>query len=96
MDIAEYSDKIKEFDKDMPIDYYYLGLASEAGEVCDLRKRVLRGDEEYNYAATISELGDVLWYVVMLADHLGIQPSSIMEANVRKLTERHGQKKQER
>ena len=76
------------FDKDMPLDYYFLGLASEAGEVCDIRKKQIR-DRKYNKQAMILELGDVMWYVMMLCDHLDISIIDVMEQNVKKLTERH-------
>ena len=93
MDLLEYIYKCKKTDKDMPVDYYFLGLASEAGEVCDIRKQMLRGDklgfprDEY-----ILELGDVMWYVMMLCEHLNISIVDVMDQNIAKLKKRHGSK----
>lgn len=67
--------------------YPALGLASEAGEVAGKIKKSLRdGVNTYNDIA--DELGDVLWYVAVLADDLGIDLSKIADRNIQKLTDR--------
>lgn len=74
------------------ITYPALGLASEAGEVAGKVKKVLRdregefGDEQIK--AIGDELGDVLWYVAILAADLGLSLDRIAEANVEKLRSR--------
>jgi len=72
--------------------YPALGLASEAGEVVGKVKKVLR-DQGGDFAsapleAIKDELGDVLWYVAVLAGDLGLSLDEIAAANLGKLTSR--------
>lgn len=77
-----------------------LGLAGEAGEVAQLIKKRTRDDalpEDDVEAMGIpldhlfdmqKELGDVLWYVAVLADAYGLKLDDIMQANLDKLQAR--------
>lgn len=62
-----------------------LGLAGEAGEVADYLKKVCFHGHELDRTKLGSELGDVLWYVAMLATKAGLSMESIMDANIDKL-----------
>lgn len=72
--------------------YPALGLASEAGEVAGKVKKVLRDRggalDDDQIAAIGDELGDVLWYVAVLAADLGLSLDAIAEGNVDKLRSR--------
>ena len=72
--------------------YPALGLASEAGEVAGKVKKVLRdraGDfDEAPRDALEDELGDVLWYLAVLATDLGLSLDRIAARNVDKLASR--------
>lgn len=74
------------------VTYPALGLASEAGEVAGKVKKVLRdrggdfGDAQIE--AIRDELGDVLWYVAVLAADLGLSLDDIAANNVEKLRSR--------
>ena len=72
--------------------YPALGLASEAGEVAGKVKKVLRdGEGEFDPAAIeaiADELGDVLWYVAVLASDLGLSLDQIASENLGKLRSR--------
>jgi NTP pyrophosphatase (non-canonical NTP hydrolase) len=72
--------------------YPALGLASEAGEVVGKVKKALRDRGGAFDAAQIDalkdELGDVLWYVAVLAADLGLSLESIAAGNLAKLASR--------
>ena len=74
------------------VTYTALGLASEAGEVAGKVKKVLRdhgGDFGPDQVSAIrDELGDVLWYVAMLAADLGLSMDDLAANNLEKLRSR--------
>ena len=72
--------------------YPLLGLCSEAGELCGKYKKLLRDSNghitpEFR-AAMAAELGDVLWYVALLATDLGFGLEDIAQGNLDKLNSR--------
>lgn len=75
--------------------YLALGLNGEAGEVAELVKKSIRDKtNEKEYRSNMKkELGDVLWYVAMMAEANGFNLSEIMEANISKLQARKEQGK---
>ena len=85
------------------ISYLGFGLMAEAGEVADkIAKAVRRGDIEINNNGItfvrgncfqftdglVSELGDALWFVAMIARHLGVSLEEVMRRNLDKLADR--------
>ena len=72
-----------------PLWYLALGLNGEAGEVADLVKKVERHGHAYDGAAVIDELGDVLWYVTIMAAAVGSSLGEVAVANVNKLARRY-------
>lgn len=78
------------YPKDVAIAYLSLGLGNEAGEAQGKIKKYLRGD--YDMAALKEklegELGDVLWYLAVLADAMGLSLDQIAQANIAKLHDR--------
>lgn len=78
-------------DKDDPITLSTLGLgiAGEAGEVADLLKKVIGHGHPIDVAKLVKELGDVLWYVAVLASVYGVLLSDVAAANRAKLMARY-------
>ena len=72
--------------------YPALGLAGEAGEVCEKIKKIMRDQKGYctedNAQEISKELGDVLWYLSTLATEINISLSSNAEDNLKKLADR--------
>ncbi len=66
-----------------------LGLAGEAGEVCDVLKKYLYQGHELDRAKMALELGDVLWYVVETAAGLDLTLEDIARMNIEKLKRRY-------
>lgn len=72
---------------DAAIIYPAMGLANEAGEVLGKVKKKIR-DGAFDREATIKELGDVLWYLAILADDLQTNLSDVAQQNLDKLRSR--------
>ena len=79
-------------DGDTVAPYPALGLAGEAGEVCEQIKKAIRDDEgrvsEERRRKLQKELGDVMWYLAALASELGMDLETIAQANLDKLADR--------
>jgi NTP pyrophosphatase (non-canonical NTP hydrolase) len=77
--------------------YPTLGLTNEAGEVAGKIKKIFRDKagviEQADLEALKSELGDVLWYLALLATELGLDLDDIAEYNIAKLHDRRSRGK---
>ncbi len=71
--------------------YLTMGLIGETGEVADLVKKVFRGTYTLEEARDriLEESGDVVWYLAVLANHLGATFSEVMDMNAKKLQSRY-------
>ena len=72
------------------VEYTTLGLVGEAGEIANKVKKVLRGDYDRPALRELlaGEIGDVLWYLAMLARELDLDLGEIAQANLDKLASR--------
>jgi NTP pyrophosphatase (non-canonical NTP hydrolase) len=72
--------------------YPALGLAGEAGEVCENVKKTFRDDaglvSDERRAAIGKELGDVLWYLAQVATELDLDLDDVAAGNLEKLLSR--------
>lgn len=66
-----------------------IGLAGEAGELCELVKKGIFHQHGLDRARVRKELGDVLWYVAALATKLGLDLGDVMAENIDKLRQRY-------
>lgn len=69
-----------------------MGISGEAGEVLEKWKKIVAykdgkiSDEDKSEIK--KELGDVVWYVAMMAHSLGLSFDEIMQQNLEKLADR--------
>ena len=72
--------------------YPVIGLGGEVGELLNKCKKVLRDNsgffEQKNVEEITAEMGDVLWYLAMLATDLGIDLEDVAANNIQKLEAR--------
>lgn len=69
--------------------YATLGIASEAGEIAEIVKHVLYHGHAYDEKHLVEELGDLLWYIAVLANEFELSLSLIAEKNLEKLAKRY-------
>ena len=98
MNLNDYQDKAittAVFPKQHALAYLALGLSGEAAEVANKVKKILRGDHDHDPIAAEEaldaiayELGDVLWYIAVLASELDSPLAAIAQSNLDKLAAR--------
>lgn len=80
--------------KDKPNEIFHLilGLTGEAGEIAEKAKKIVRDkNSDFSQLDTddlVKELGDVLWYVAVLADYFDIPFEEVAARNIAKLADR--------
>ena len=89
----EFVKSTQKFPRDVANEYLVLGLASEAGEVAGVWKRLLRQDvSNVNHDDVrehmLQELGDVLWYVTALCLQNNTSLEELIMINTEKLAKR--------
>ncbi|SDS90397.1 nucleoside triphosphate pyrophosphohydrolase family protein [Microlunatus soli] len=81
-------------DKDAPDEFMHLvlGLVGEAGEVAEKVKKLVRDKdsvlEQTDRESMVAELGDVMWYLAVLANFLGYSLDDVAQRNIDKLADR--------
>ena len=66
-----------------------LGLVGEAGECADLLKKHLFHGHPLDAVKLTKELGDVLWYIAVMAHEIGVDLEVVAMMNVAKLKARY-------
>jgi NTP pyrophosphatase (non-canonical NTP hydrolase) len=71
---------------------FAMGIAGEAGEVIEKWKKIVAYREgkitDEDLAEISKELGDVIWYIAVFADQLGLSFGDIAQQNADKLASR--------
>ncbi|WP_030440268.1 nucleoside triphosphate pyrophosphohydrolase family protein [Actinoplanes subtropicus] len=79
-------------DKKNELLHLVLGLTGESGEVAEKFKKWIRDQDsdesKLDRADIAKELGDVLWYLAVLADYLNLSLDDIATTNLTKLSSR--------
>ncbi|HEU4715480.1 MAG TPA: nucleoside triphosphate pyrophosphohydrolase family protein [Candidatus Saccharimonadales bacterium] len=79
-------------DKKDEVFHLVLGLCGESGEIAEKVKKIVRDHgSDFSHLDKndlVKELGDVLWYVAVLADHFDISLGDVVEKNIAKLADR--------
>ncbi len=97
MTLNEYQERaivtnLQKEDKVLELMQQVLGLGDEAGEVQAIFKKWIRDDladiEKLDVLRIKKELGDLLWYVSVVAHDVGLSLQDIAQANVEKLADR--------
>lgn len=86
----EYKDS--EHELSPRIDHAVMGIVTEAGELMDAVKRVKIYNAELDKVNLAEEAGDLMWYLAILADELGVSFEEIWDKNIRKLKKRFPEK----
>ena len=96
MKLNEYQEKAAKtamYPAEVGIAYVTMGLAGEAGEIANKVKKVYRDDGGVLTVAAqeqlAKEVGDVLWYVAMMAKEFGYTLEEVAQMNVDKLESRY-------
>lgn len=66
-----------------------IGLCGEAGECADIVKKHLFQGHDLDEGHLAEELGDVAWYLALIAYAIGYDLNDIFQINVAKLRERY-------
>jgi NTP pyrophosphatase (non-canonical NTP hydrolase) len=66
-----------------------MGLAGEAGEVCDYLKKIVFHGHDYDEQKLCLELGDALWYIAAIASNACLTLEEVAQGNIDKLKRRY-------
>ena len=72
--------------------YFALGLTGEAGEIAEKMKKIIRNHDNDMSKLDVDdfkkELGDVLWYIAMMSEQVGLTLEDVAKTNLAKLADR--------
>ncbi len=74
------------------IEHGIMGIVTEAGELMDAIKKSKIYGKPLDRVNLVEEAGDVMWYLAILADELGVSFEEIWEKNIQKLQKRYPEK----
>lgn len=74
------------------IEHGVIGAVTEVGELMDAVKKSKIYGRDFDRVNMVEEIGDVMWYLAILADDLGVSFEEIWEKNINKLRQRYPEK----
>lgn len=89
-DMGPVLDRVDE--KSIRLIHAGLGLATETAEIQDALKKHIFYGKPLDRVNLAEEMGDVFWYLAILADELGVSFEDTMDKNIAKLKKRYGDK----
>lgn len=69
-----------------------IGVCTEVGELQDALKKDFIYGKPFDHTNLVEEFGDILWYVAIGLNGLGVTLEEAMEKNIAKLRARYGEK----
>lgn len=75
--------------RNMAVANWAMGVAGEAGELCDYLKKCLFHGHQVDAEKVAKEAGDVLWYLAVLLEEYGLTLQEVAEKNEAKLRARY-------
>lgn len=66
-----------------------IGMSGETGEILDILKKGMAYGKEIDRTHLKEEVGDVLWYMAIMLDELGVSFEEVMLKNAEKLRKRY-------
>jgi NTP pyrophosphatase (non-canonical NTP hydrolase) len=94
LDFSEYQKRARmtaDYPQQYKIFYPAMGLGAEVGELQNKIKKLMRGDafvKGMDKEDLASEMGDILWYVAILSEDLGLDLEEVAVKNIAKLADR--------
>lgn len=74
------------------IEHAVYGLVTESGELLDAIKKAKIYGQDLDKVNIVEELGDLMWYMALLVDELGVDFENVWEKNIKKLELRYPEK----
>lgn len=74
------------------IEHAVMGAVTESGELMDAVKKSKIYGRALDRVNLVEEVGDIMWYLAILADELGVSFEDIWEKNINKLRQRYPEK----
>lgn len=97
MDLNEYQLLALRTEKKFPnrldrLVHAALGVTSDAGELATAVKATFAYNKDLDFENIVEEIGDVLWYLALAADAVGVTLSDCARLNITKLKIRYPEK----
>lgn len=96
MDFKEYQRLAQRTEKTLPLpqalQHGMLGIITEAGELGDTIKKSVIYEKPLDFNNVEEEIGDLLWYIAVVANACGINLEDCAVKNIEKLWKRYPEK----